>query len=353
MPYANPSSGQHGMQPPMSPGALSQGKDQNDMSNGANNPVNMGYNGAMNNPIPNPANPPVNSNNNNPSLNRSNSFENEQMYPEEMGRNEQGMHFSGGRNNKRRYPSNQMPSQALPPSEGYMSQPRKSIPRRPPPFPQQGTPVSQSPQGTGQTQSTPPNHNSPQNQSPSEGMGHSKQNYTPAPPYYPAAGKTQFSASGYPPVPPGSGNPPGPSTFMAYPQQQANYPEQPNAINPNSYNNTNYFTSSMKGPGGNNYMVSGGQQKAIYAHPPSGRFGGMPALAMSKKPQYLASKQGNSNPLHDPTEGGDSIGQTDRDSGVDSILSNDTLYRPISDTDNIYSSEQSINTEGPIDTLFM
>jgi hypothetical protein len=195
MSYPNPS--QHsGMQPPMSPGSLTQTKDQNDLSaNGSNTSVNIGYNPVpMNNPIPNPANPSVNSN---PSLNRSNTFENDQVYTEDMGRNsDQAMHLGRKRNR-----SSGAPSQG--PGEGYMSQPRAKL----------AVPRSQ-------TQSTPPNHNSSpsQNQSPSEGM-HAKQGF-PTGPYYPA-GKSaqQFAVSGYGPVP-GSGNQIPPNYNMSYPAQQ-------------------------------------------------------------------------------------------------------------------------------------
>jgi hypothetical protein len=103
----------------------------------------------------------------------------------------------------------------------------------------------------------------------------------------------------------------------------------------------------MKPSPNSNYMVS--NQKPIYAQPPSGRFNSIAGNLLPKK-GYLP-KQGNANNLHDQSEGGDSMNQAERDSGVDNLLS-EPLYRQMSDTDNIYS-EQSIPTEGPMDTLFM
>jgi len=298
----------------------------------------MGYNTvAMNNPIPNPANQQVNSGN--PALNRSNSFENDPYT------DDQGMHFEKMR--KRRH-SSQVPSGTIP-NDVYMNQaPRAKLVNRrrsPASFPvQQGTSSSQSPQGTGPTQSTPPNYNSPsQNQSPSETMGSvHKQNY----PFYPAGKNPQYTAPG---LIPGSGGTQTVPNYMTYSgQPPVNY-QEPNS-NPSYGQNNNYFAPSMKGPNGN-YMVAMNPQKAIYAHPAAGRFNMSGMGSKNNKPPYM-QKQNNIS-MNDQSEG-DSMNQADRDSnmGVDNLLSNDQMYRNITEPDTLYTGDQSINSEGSMDSLF-
>jgi hypothetical protein len=355
-PYPVANVPQHGMpptmQPTMSPVLPTQGKDQNDPNN-TNTTPNMGYSVPMNNPIPNPLNT---ANNAQASVaNRSGgNFESEQLYnTEDMTRNDMHYNMYGDKmrvNKRSRPPSSVPPTGSHPLPYGAKVVSRR---RSPGAFPlQTGTSVSQSPQGTSQTQSTPPNHSTPpQNHSPNETLPmssasmHTKQNYNPNSVYYPAGKNPSFNPA-YGSVNATSAGQAIPANYgMPYngQAQSVNYSDPQQTGNPNYVPNSNYtFVQTMKGHGGG-YMV----QK--YAHPGGNRF--MSGLIPKNKTQYLNKL----NSMNHEGEGSDNMNMVnnERDSNLamgveNSMLTNDP-YRGI-DSDPLSSyPEQSLNSEGSMD----